>query len=152
MNHIGGNVMREMTEKEIQDFIVEWRWGTILAVEDNKPYAVEVAYASDDNYLYCGSRPGGRMAKSIKSNPNAAFKICDSDPEHKKWRAVIVEGVAERMTAKEDVLYFVRLLAKKMGRPEKAFDGFAEKIASNPEESNSIRIPLKVMSGVTNWP
>jgi hypothetical protein len=39
-----------------------------------------------------------------------------------------------------------------MGRPENAFDSFAEKIASNPEESNSIRIPLKVMSGVTNWP
>ena len=144
--------MREMTEKEIRDFIAEWRWGTILAVEDNKPYAVEVSYASDDNYLYSGSRPGGRMAKSIKSNPNAAFKICDSDPEHKKWRAVIIEGIAERMTAKEDVLYFVRLLAKKMGRAENAFDGFAEKIASNPEESNSIRIPLKVMSGVTNWP
>ena len=144
--------MREMTEKEILDFIAEWRWGTILAVEDNKPYAVEVSYASDDNYLYSGSRPVGRMAKSIKSNPNAAFKICDSDPEHKKWRAVIIEGIAERMTAKEDVLYFVRLLAKKMGRPENAFDSFAEKIASNPEESNSIRIPLKVMSGVTNWP
>ena len=144
--------MREMTEKEIRDFIAEWRWGTILAVEGNKPYAVEVSYASDDNYLYCGSRPGGRMAKSIKSNPNAAFKICDSDPEHKKWRAVIIEGISERMTAKEDVLYFVRLLAKKMGRPENAFDSFAEKIASNPEESNSIRIPLKVMSGVTNWP
>ena len=144
--------MREMTEKEIRDFIAEWRWGTILAAEDNKPYAVEVSYASDDNYLYCGSRPGGRMAKSIKSNPNAAFKICDSDPEHKKLRAVIIEGAAERMTAKEDVLYFVRLLAKKMGRPENAFDSFAEKIASNPEESNSIRIPLKVMSGVTNWP
>ena len=144
--------MREMTEKEIRDFIVEWRWGTILAVEGNKPYAVEVSYASDDNYLYCGSRPGGRMAKSIKSNHNAAFKICDSDQEHKKWRAVIIEGISERMTAKEDVLYFVRLLAKKMGRPENAFDSFAEKIASNPEESNSIRIPLKVMSGVTNWP
>ena len=144
--------MREMTEKEILDFIAEWRWGTILAVEDNKPYAVEVSYASDDNYLYSGSRPGGRMAKSIKSNPNAAFKICDSDPEHKKWRAVIIEGIAERMTEKEDVLYFVRLLATKMGRPENAFDSFAEKIASNSEESNSIRIPLKVMSGVTNWP
>ncbi|MBW2554331.1 MAG: hypothetical protein JRE20_09420 [Deltaproteobacteria bacterium] len=57
--------MREMTEKEIRDFIAEWRWGTILAVEDNKPYAVEVSYATDDNHLYCGSRPGGRMAKCI---------------------------------------------------------------------------------------
>lgn len=144
--------MRDMTEKEILDFIAEFRWGTILAVDGDKPYAVEVSYASDDNYIYCGSRPGGRMAKSIKSNSNAAFKICDSDPEHKKWRAVIVEGAAERFTKKEDILYFTRLLAKKMGRPENSFDGLAEKIAENPEESNSIGIPLKVMSGVTNWP
>ncbi|KPJ58076.1 MAG: hypothetical protein AMJ42_03975 [Deltaproteobacteria bacterium DG_8] len=143
--------MREITEKEIRDFIAEWRWGTILAVDGNKPHAVEVSYASDDNYLYCGSRPGGRMAKCIKSNPNAAFKICDSDPEHKKWRAVIIEGVAERITNKEDILYFVRLLAKKMGRPENAFDALAGKIAENPEESNSIRIPLKIMSEKTNW-
>ena len=144
--------MREMTEKEIRDFIAEWRWGTILAVEGNKPYAVEVSYATDDNHHYCGSRPGGRMAKCIKSNANAAFKICDSDPEHKKWRAVIIEGVAERLTNKEDILYFVRLLSKKMGRPENAFDALADKIAENPEESNSTKIPLKVMGGRTNWP
>jgi nitroimidazol reductase NimA-like FMN-containing flavoprotein (pyridoxamine 5'-phosphate oxidase superfamily) len=144
--------MRDMKEKEIRDFIAEWRWGMILAVDGNKPYAVEVSYASDDNYLYCGSRPGGRMAKCIKSNPHAAFKICDSDPEHKKWRAVIVEGIAERLTKKEDIQYFLRLLAKKMGRPENTFDRLAESVASNPEMSNSIRIPLKVMSGKTNWP
>lgn len=144
--------MREMTEKEISDFVAEFRWGTILAVEDSKPYAVEVAYASDENYVYCGTRPGGRMAKCIKSNLNAAFKICDSDPEYKKWRAVIIEGEAERLTKKEDILGFTRLLAKKMGRPENSFDSLAERIAKNPDESNSIRIPLKVMSGRTNWP
>ena len=144
--------MRDMTEKEIRNFIAEWRWGMILGVDGNKPYAVEVSYASDDNYIYCGSRPGGRMARCIKSNSNAAFKICDSDPEHRKWRAAIVEGVAERMTEKKDILFFVRLLAKKMGRPEKSFDGLAERIASNPDEANSIKIPLRVMSGKTNWP
>ena len=143
--------MREMTEKEIRDFIAEWRWGTIHAVDGNKPYGVEVAYASDDDYLYCGSKPGGRMAQCIKSNPNIAFKICDSDPEHKKWRAASIEGVAERLTTKDDILFFVRLLAKKMGRPEKSFDALADKIAENPDDSNSIRLPLKVMGGRTNW-
>jgi len=143
--------MREMTEKEICDFIAEWRWGTIHAIDGDKPYGVEVAYASDDNYLYCGSQPGGRMAKCIKSNPKIAFKICDSDPDHKKWRAAIIEGVAERLTNKEDILSFVRLLAKKMRRPENAFDALADKIAANPEESNAIRIPIKIMGGRTNW-
>ena len=91
------------------------------------------------------------MAQCIKSNPNIAFKLCDSDPEHKKWRAAIIEGVAERITNKDDILFFVRLLAKKMGRPEKSFDALADKIAENPEESNSLRLPLKVMGGRTNW-
>ena len=91
------------------------------------------------------------MARCIKLNPNVAFKLCDSDPEHKKWRAVIIEGVAERLTNKDDILFFVRCLAKKMGRPENTFDSLADKIAANPEESNSIRIPLKVMGGRTNW-
>jgi nitroimidazol reductase NimA-like FMN-containing flavoprotein (pyridoxamine 5'-phosphate oxidase superfamily) len=143
--------MREMTEKEIRDFIAEWRWGTIHAIDGDKPYGIEVAYASDDDYLYCGSQPGGRMAKCIKSNPKIAFKICDSDPDHKKWRAAIIEGVAERLTNKEDILSFVRLLAKKMGRPENAFDALADKIAANPEESNAIRMPLTIMGGRTNW-
>jgi len=92
--------MREMSRKEMLDFIAEWRWGTVIGVEGDRPYAIEVAYASDDAYLYCGSRPGGRMAQCIKANANAAFKICDSDPEHRKWRAVIVEGKAERLTGK----------------------------------------------------
>ena len=143
--------MRAMTEKEIRDFIAEWRWGTIHGVDGNKPYGVEVAYASDDDYLYCGSKPGGRMAQCIKSNPNIAFKLCDSDPEHKKWRAAIIEGVAERLTNKDDILFFVRLLAKKMGRPETSFDALADKIAENPDDSNSIRLPLKVLGGRTNW-
>lgn len=144
--------MREMTEKEIRDFVAEWRWGTLMAVDSNKPYAVEVSYASDDKYLYCGSRPGGRMANCVKTNPNVAFKICDSDPNHTKWRAAIVEGNAERLTQRDDILKFTRLLAKKMGRPEDAFDGLAERIAKDPDNSNSLRIPLKILSGRTNLP
>ena len=144
--------MREMTEKEIKDFVAEWRWGTLMAVDGNKPYAVEVSYASDDKYLYCGSRPGGRMANCVKSNPNVAFKICDSDPAHTKWRAAIVEGNSERLTKREDILTFTRLLAKKMGRPEDAFDSLAERIAKDPGNSNSLRIPLTTLSGRTNLP
>jgi len=144
--------MREMSRKEMLDFIAEWKWGTVIGVEGDRPYAIEVAYASDDTYLYCGSRPGGRMAQCIKTNANAAFKICDSDPDHRKWRAVIVEGKAERLTEKKDVLYFVRLLAKKMGRPEHSFDALADKITLHPETSNTLRLPLTVISGKTNWP
>ena len=82
--------MRDMTEKEIKDFIEEWTWGTLIGVEGDKPYAIENTYASDDKYIYCGSMPGGRMARCVKNNSNVAYKICDSDKSYRKWRALII--------------------------------------------------------------
>ena len=142
--------MREMTEREIRDFIKSWKWCTVIAVEGDKPYAVEVSYGSDDNYIYCGTRPGGRMARAIKENPNVAIKICSSDPRGDDWLAVIVEGKAERLTKKEDIMHSVRQIAKSLGRPENALDAIGERIAANPEKSNSLRIPIKKISGMAH--
>ncbi len=139
--------MRDMTEKEIKDFIEDWTWGTLIGVEGDKPYAIENTYACDGKYIYCGSMPGGRMARCIKNNSNVAYKICNSDKSYREWKAGIIEGKAERLTKKEDLLSFMRLLAKKMGMPENKFDPMAEKMASNPEKSNWIRIPIAVMGG-----
>lgn len=44
--------MRDMTEKEIRDFIEEWTWGTLIGVDGDKPYAIEVTYASDGEYIH----------------------------------------------------------------------------------------------------
>jgi nitroimidazol reductase NimA-like FMN-containing flavoprotein (pyridoxamine 5'-phosphate oxidase superfamily) len=139
--------MRDMTEKQIREFIDEWTWGTLIGVEGDKPYAVEVTYASDGKYIHCGSMPGGRMARCIKKNPNVVFKICNADKSYRSWKAVIIEGKAERLTKKEDILKSVRLIAKKMGMPEKQLDSLAEKIALDPEGANSIKIPIKVIGG-----
>jgi nitroimidazol reductase NimA-like FMN-containing flavoprotein (pyridoxamine 5'-phosphate oxidase superfamily) len=136
-----------MTENEIKDFIEEWTWGTLIGVEGNKPYAIEVTYASDGEYIHCGSMPGGRMARCIKINPNVVFKICNADESYRTWKAVIIEGKAERLIKKEDILVSVRLIAKKMGMKERQLDSLAEQIASVPEQANSIRISIKVIGG-----
>ena len=137
-----------MTEKEIMDFILSWTWGTLIGVEGNRPYAVEVSYGTDGQYIYCGSRPGGRMALCISNNLNVAFKICDSGRDCSRWRAVIVEGEAERVTGYEDILYSVRMIARQMGLRETAFDRIADTVAGDPQ-GNSIRIPIQTISGVT---
>ncbi len=139
--------MRAMSHKEIIEFIKSWTWGTLIAIEGNRPYAVELSYGSDDDYIYCGSRPGGRMARCILKNPAVAFKICDSDWSYGSWRAVIVEGVAERQTEHRDILLAVRRIALQRGLPESTFDAIAGRICNDPE-SNSLRIPLKTLSGV----
>jgi nitroimidazol reductase NimA-like FMN-containing flavoprotein (pyridoxamine 5'-phosphate oxidase superfamily) len=141
--------MRPMTRDEIIEFIKHYTWGTLIGVEPGgKPYAVELSYGFDGTYIYCGSRPGGRMARCIQSNPQAAFKICDSDRSYSRYTAVIVEAAAERLTSRADILSSVRSIARQRGLNERAFDGVVDHVANNPA-SNSLRIPITTISGVT---
>ena len=68
--------MSKMTKEEILEFIESWAWGTLIGVEGDKPYAIEVSYGTDGEYIYCGSMPGGRMAGCLRANQNVVFKIC----------------------------------------------------------------------------
>jgi nitroimidazol reductase NimA-like FMN-containing flavoprotein (pyridoxamine 5'-phosphate oxidase superfamily) len=152
----GGLAMREMTEKEIRDFIEEWTWGTIIAVDGDKPYAIEIAYGSDEKHIYFGSRPNGKMAKCIRENQNIIFKICDADKFYPTWRAVSVFGKAERLTKREDILHGVKSLgekaihnAKKTSVTEKQFEAVGEKLAANPEAGGPLRIAIENFSGMT---
>jgi nitroimidazol reductase NimA-like FMN-containing flavoprotein (pyridoxamine 5'-phosphate oxidase superfamily) len=141
--------MRHMTREEIIDFIKYYTWGTLIGVEpDGSPYAVELSYGFDGTYIYCGSRPGGRMARCIHGNQKVAFKICDSDRSYARYTAVIVEAPAEQLTSRSDILASVRSIARQRGLNEKAFDGVVDHVADNPE-SNSLRIPITTISGVT---
>jgi len=146
--------MKVLSEKEIRDFIEEWTWGTILAVDGDKPYAIEVSYGSDGTHIYCGSRPDGIMAKCIKKNQNIIFKVCDADRYYPSWRAVSVFGKAERLTKREDILYGMRTIAKrviytakKTVRTEEEFEKIGEMLAANPDTSSAIRIPIENFSG-----
>jgi nitroimidazol reductase NimA-like FMN-containing flavoprotein (pyridoxamine 5'-phosphate oxidase superfamily) len=138
-----------MTREEIVDFLKYYTWGTLIGVEpDGKPYAVELSYGFDGRYIYCGSRPGGRMARCVRQNPQVAFKVCDSDRTYARYTAVIVEATAERLTGYDDILLSVRAIARQRGFNEHAFDQVAEHVATNLE-SNSLRIPVAAASGVT---
>ena len=75
------------------------------------------------------------------------YKICNAKKDYKEWKAVIVEGKAERLTKKEDMLYAMRLIAKKRGLPENHYDSIADIMASKPEEANCIRILIKNIGG-----
>ncbi len=139
--------MSKMTKEEIVEFIKSWAWGTLIGAEGDKPYAVEVSYGTNGEYIYCGSKPGGRMAKCLKANNNVVFKICTSDRNAEKFRAVIIEGKAERLTNYEDVLHALRSVAKQVELDENALDPIAKRNYQNPG-SNFIRIPIKVFNGI----
>ena len=96
--------MRSMTEKEIREFIKNSKWGTLIAIDNNKPYAVELSYASDDEFIYCGSMPGGRMAGSIKINPAVSFKVCYSSEDMSQRRP---RGYRARLPWPIILLFFI---------------------------------------------
>ena len=138
--------MRDMTRSEILDFIQYYTWGTLIGVEGDKPYAVELSYGFDGDYIYCGSMPDGRMARCIRNNDNVAFKICECDWDYARYRAVIVEGRAERMTTREDITYAVVQIARQRKLPDHAFAGVVDRLVDNPG-SNSLRIPVANIGG-----
>ena len=149
--------MGKMTEKEIRDFIEEWDWGTIIAVDGDKPYAIEVSYGSDGKYIYFGSRPNGKMAKCIRENQNIIFKVCDADKFYLTWRAISVFGKVEQLTKREDILYGMKMIAekiiyttKKTTVTEEQFKAIGEKLAANPEAGGPLRIAIENFSGVTS--
>jgi len=109
--------MGKMTKQEAVEFIKSWAWGTLIGVEGNKP----------GEYIYCGSKPGGRMAKCLKENNNVVFKICKSDRKAETFKAVIIEGKAERLTRYEEVLYGLRSVAKQVDLDENLLDPIAKR-------------------------
>jgi nitroimidazol reductase NimA-like FMN-containing flavoprotein (pyridoxamine 5'-phosphate oxidase superfamily) len=139
--------MNKMSKAEIVTFIKSCAWGTLIGVEGDKPYAVEVSYGTDEDYLYCGSMPGGRMARCLQSNPNVVFKICTSDRNAEAFKAVIIEGKAERLTAYEEILHSLSNVARHVGLDEHALDPIAKRHSQSPG-SNFIRIPLSVVDGI----
>ena len=149
--------MRKMTEKEIRDLVEEWAWGTIIAVDKDKPYAIEVSYGSDEKYIYFGSRPNGKMAKCIRENQNIIFKICDADKSYLTWRAISVFGKVERPTERENILYGMKMIAKKListaqrtSRTEEQLEAIGEMMAANPEKGGPLRIAIENFSGRTS--
>ena len=139
--------MRSLSESEITQFLNEWNWGTLIAIEGDKPYAVELSYATDGKYIYCGSMPGGRMSRCVKDNSNAVFKICDSSRDTSQFRAVIVEGRVKKLTQRDEIVSGLRVLYKKLGFPESRIEPRADQLTARAPESSFYRIEIKELGG-----
>jgi nitroimidazol reductase NimA-like FMN-containing flavoprotein (pyridoxamine 5'-phosphate oxidase superfamily) len=141
--------MRALSESEIKEFINEWTWGTLIAIEGDKPYAIEVSFATDGEFIYCGSMPGGRMSHCIKDNSNVAFKVCDSSKDTSKFRAAIVEGQIKKLTERNEIIRGLRELYKKLGFPDSRIESRADQLTAKPDESSFYRISINTLGGKT---
>ena len=139
--------MRSLSESEINQFLKEWTWGTLIAIEDDKPYAIELSYATDGKYIYCGSMPGGRMSRCVQDNTNVVFKVCESSKDTSTFRSVIVEGTVKKLTQREEIVSGLRVLYKKLGLPDSRIEPRADQLTAQVPASSFYRIKIKELGG-----
>jgi nitroimidazol reductase NimA-like FMN-containing flavoprotein (pyridoxamine 5'-phosphate oxidase superfamily) len=125
-------------------------WGTLIALDDKQPYAIESSFATDDKFLYTGSKCGGRMNKCIEKNSTVTFKICDSTSDAKLFRAAIVESEAKILTERDEIMNCLRIIYKKLGLPESRIEERADKITARKGSLSLYRMPLKKLGGVAS--
>ncbi len=137
------------TEPEIRKLMDDQIWGTLIAVDEGQPYAVETSFAIDDQYLYTGSKRGGRMNRCIEKNQAASFKICDADHRGHNYRAAIVESRAEILVSREDILYCLKIIYHKLGRFIENIEKSADMFAAGEGSLRLYRLPLTNLGGVS---
>ena len=142
--------MRTLTENEIQRLMNQMVWGTLIALDEGQPYAIETSFAVDDKFLYTGSKFGGRMNRCIEKNPVATFKICDSTRDAKLFQAAIIESEATILTEKVDIVQCLRIIYDKLGLPESRIEERANNITAKTGSLSLYRMPLKKLAGVAS--
>ena len=142
--------MRTMSESEIRQLMDKMVWGTLIAIDDGQPYAIETSFAVDEQFLYTGSKFAGRMNRCIEINPTVTFKICDSTADAKLFQAAIVESEAKILTERDDILQCLNIIYKKLGLPESRIEERANSITSQSGSLSLYRIPLKKLAGVAS--
>ena len=142
--------MKTLSEDEIRQLMDEIVWGTLIALDDKQPYAIETSFATDDRFLYTGSKCGGRMNKCIEKNSTVTFKICDSTRDAKLFRAAIVESEAKILTERDEIMHCLRTIYKKLGLPESRIEERADKITARRGSLSLYRMPLERLGGVAS--
>jgi len=139
---------RPLSEDEIRKLMNDQIWGTLIAVDDGQPYAVETSFAVDATHLYTGTRRDGRMNRCIAASPRASFKICDGDHRGHNYRAAIVESRAEILTGREDILYCLTIIYTKLGMPTSGIESRADRNAAGRDSLRLYRLPLENLGGI----
>lgn len=139
---------KPISEQHIRKLAQDQLWGTLIAIDDGSPYAVETSFATDKTDLYTGTKRGGRMNRCIKKNPAASFKICEGDHRGHNYRAAIIESQAEILTDREDILYCLKIIFTKLGLSTENIEAKADTFAAGKGSLTLYRLPLKKMGGI----
>jgi len=139
---------KPISELELRNLMAELNWGTLIAIDDGQPYAVETSFATDDTFLYTGTKRGGRMNRCIEKNPAATFKLCDGDRRGHNYRAAIIESRAEILTSRDDIFYTLKIIFEKLNMSIDNLDAKADTYTNGKGGLTLYRLRLQKIGGV----
>ena len=139
--------MQDLTPSEINQLLVKCDWGTLMAVDGDKPYGVEVSHFIDEEAVYLIINPAGKIAGCISRNPNVAYKVCKADLPTQRWSAATLEGKIERLKEPRKIYECFLKLAKRLNRDTEKYEKLGKQFSENPDRSPVYFIPIKNISG-----
>jgi nitroimidazol reductase NimA-like FMN-containing flavoprotein (pyridoxamine 5'-phosphate oxidase superfamily) len=143
--------IKDLSRKEVDDFLKSQKVGLLTLAGDRKPYAVPLAYSYDNGIIYLTMRPIGRKMEHISKNRSACFVVfwmpADFGLTNMKWTSVICEGELEQITDRDGVTTAVRAGERHMGLPEGSWDRLIEGTMQNPSQSGFWKIMVQAVGG-----
>ena len=146
--------MRKTNEQEAKDLLKEFSWGTLCSVTpEGNPYAIEFSYFTENDKIYAIINPRGQTSKNIKVNKNICFKICDTDKNNKKYRAISCFGTAKFSSpnTQEKIVDAWKKLGIALGKTETGFKGVWNRFSPSEKPLPLLEITIENISGVTNY-
>jgi nitroimidazol reductase NimA-like FMN-containing flavoprotein (pyridoxamine 5'-phosphate oxidase superfamily) len=147
--------MRNMKDNEIDALLEGFGWATLCMVDpDARPYAIEFSYFLENGDI-CGLvHPRGKTAECLASTRAVCVKICDSDAQCRRYRAVSCFGIAafEKLTNPIDVARAWDNLEEQLQLKNGEYSGYKKHYLSTGKSLPLLRIMVSERSGVTISP
>jgi len=147
--------MRKMKDNEIDALLEGFGWATLCMVDpDARPYAIEFSYFLENGDI-CGLvHPRGKTAKCLALTQAVCVKICDSDGQCKRYRAVSCFGIAafEKLTNSDEVARAWDKLEEQLRLTNGEYSGYKKHYLETGKSLPLLRIMVSERTGVTSSP
>ena len=139
--------MLDLKNDEICELLERCDWGTLLVVDRNKPYGIEVSHYVSEEKIYFIINPRGKAGRCMGENPHVAYKVCKACLPEQRWSAATVEGRVEQVREPQAIRDAFMKLAEKLDRDRERYKKLGEKFSAPGETSPVYYLPIATLSG-----
>jgi nitroimidazol reductase NimA-like FMN-containing flavoprotein (pyridoxamine 5'-phosphate oxidase superfamily) len=141
------STMLDLKPDEIYELLERCDWGTLLVVDENKPYGIEVSHYVSEGKIYFIINPRGKAATCMEKNPHVAYKVCKANLPQQRWSAATVEGSVEQVREPQAIRDAFMKLAERLNRDRDRYKKLGEKFSHEGKASPVYYLPIATMSG-----